>query len=92
MSWRKHHTKKRIKRGDNDDDGWQIDNGDGDSAKAPSALSPRFFNMAVRFLGYTHTEAGFRMIAQLDAEYEDLLRMKQKKTTSDEDFEREDVR
>jgi hypothetical protein len=48
--------------------------------------------MAVRFLGYTHTEAGFRTIAQLDGEYDDLLRMTQKKTTFDEDFEREDVR
>lgn len=91
MPRRKHHTKKRIKRGD-DNDGWQIDNSDGDSAKAPSALSPRFFNMAVRFLSYTHMEAGFRTIAQLDAEYEDLLRMMQKKTTSEEDFESEDVR
>ena len=80
-----------MKRGD-DNDGWQIDNGDGDSAETPSALSPRFFNMAVRFLGYTHTEAGFRTIAQLDAEYEDMLRMMQRKTTFDEDFEREDVR
>ena len=81
-----------MKRGD-DNDGWQIDdgNGDGDSA-SPSALSPRFFNMAVRFLGYTHTEAGFRTIAQLDAEYDDVLRMTQRKTTFDEDFEREDVR
>lgn len=87
----KHHTKKRIKRGDNND-GWQIDNGDGDSAKAPSVLSLRFFNMAVRFLGYTHTEAGFRTIAQLDAEYENMLRMTKRKTTFDEDFEREDVR
>jgi len=79
-----------VKRGD-DNDGWQIDNGDG-AAESPSALSPRFFNMAVRFLGYTHTEAGFRTIAQLDAEYEDILRMMQRKTTFDEDFEREDVR
>ena len=89
----KHRTKKRIKRGDIDD-GWQIDNGDGESADTPSDLSPRFFNMAVRFLGYTHTEAGFRTIAQLDAEYEDMLRMTRRKAagTMDEDFEREDVR
>ena len=81
-----------MKRGD-DNDGWQIDNGDG-AAESPSALSPRFFNMAVRFLGYTHTEAGFRTIAQLDAEYEDMLRMTRRKAagTMDEDFEREDVR
>ena len=80
-----------MKRGD-DNDGWQIDNGDGDSAGTPSVLSPRFFNMAVRFLGYTHMEAGFRTIAQLDAEHEDMLRMTKRKTTFDEDFEREDVR
>ena len=46
-----------------------IDTGEDDT---PRRLSPRFYNIAVRRLGYTHTEAGRRTLAQLADELDDL--------------------
>ena len=51
---------------------WKIDTGEKKSATEGSPLTPRFLNLAVRVLGYTHTEAGFRRLSQLQAELDDL--------------------
>lgn len=65
-----HRTKKRVKRGDESgEDEWRIDTGDQPQS---SSLAPRFRNFAVRELHYTQTEAGFRTLAELDAERIDL--------------------
>lgn len=66
-------TKKRIKR-DDDAEEWKIDTLEEDDEQ-PSALASRFFNIAKRNLGYTHTEAGLRTLCQLDDELRDLNRM-----------------
>lgn len=59
-----------MKRGaEKDEDEWMIDTGDDPKS---SLLAPRFRNFAVRVLHYTQEEAGFRTLAQLDAERQDL--------------------
>lgn len=65
--------KKRIKRDDEAEE-WKIDTFEEDDEPS-SALAPRFFNLAKRNLGYTHTEAGFRTLSQLDEELWDLRNM-----------------
>lgn len=65
--------KKRVKR-DDDAEEWKIDTFEEDDEPS-SVLAPRFFNLAKRSLGYTHTEAGFRTPAQLDEELWDLRNM-----------------
>lgn len=59
-----------MKRDDSAEE-WKIDTLEGDD-ESSSALSPRFFNLAKRSLGYTHTEAGLRTLCQLDEEMHDM--------------------
>lgn len=42
-------------------------------------ISPRLFNLAVRNLNYTHTEAGFRTVAQITAELNDMMELTSKR-------------
>lgn len=65
--------KKRIKRDDEAEE-WKIDTFEEDDEPS-SVLAPRFFNLAKRSLGYTHTEAGLRTLSQLDDELWDLRNM-----------------
>jgi hypothetical protein len=41
----------------------------------PPRFAPRLSNIAVRRLGYTRTEAGFRRAGQIMDELEDLVRL-----------------
>lgn len=66
--------KKRVER-DDDAEEWKIDTLEEDDERS-SVLASRFFNIAKHVLGYTHTEAGFRTLAQLDDEIRDWNRMK----------------
>lgn len=43
----------------------------------PPRFAPRLSNIAVRRLGYTRTEAGFRRAGQIMDELEDLVRLEQ---------------
>ena len=44
-----------------------------DEEEALPRFAPRFYNLAVRRLGYTHTEAGLRRLGQLMDELNDLI-------------------
>jgi len=61
--------------GDDGEDEWQIDSGE-DGENSTLLYSPRFFNLARLCLGYTHTEAGFRTVAQIDDAIRDLEKLK----------------
>ena len=67
------YTKKRVER-DDDTEEWKIDTLEEDDERS-SVLASRFFNIAKRNLGYTHTEAGFRTLSQLDEELWDFGNM-----------------
>lgn len=64
-----------------DEAGWVIDTGDD-----PPRLSPRFRNIAVKRLGYTHTEAGRRTLGQIADELSDLCEMEREAQEGPPDF------
>lgn len=66
-----------------DEGRWVIDTSeDGD----PPRLASRFRNIAVRRLGYTHTEAGRRSPAQILDELADLCEMEKEAREGPEDL------
>lgn len=77
-------TKKRVKR-DHDAEDWKIDTFEEDDEQS-SALASRFFNIAKRALGYTHTEAGLRTLWQLDEEIHDLNKMNEEREQKHDDL------
>lgn len=78
-------AKKRVKRDDNAEE-WKIDTLEEDDIQ-PSAMAPRFFNIAKRNLGYTHTEAGLRTLCQIDDEMRDLNKIIKERDNSRENDE-----
>ena len=64
-----------------DADRWVIDTEDD-----PPRLAPRFRNIAVRRLGYTHTEAGRRTVSQIFDELGDLCEMEKEARDGPEDL------
>ena len=62
---------------------WQIDTGEEENNPIPYA--PQFFNLSKLLLGYTHTEAGFRTIVQLDAELKNMEQLQVKSNKSYDD-------
>ena len=63
------HAKKKINDAQEE---WHIDAADGDGLDG--ICPPRLRIMAVRMMGYTHTEYGYRTLAQIGQELEaDLL-------------------
>lgn len=52
---------------------------------APRRVSPRFRNLAVRRLGYTQTEAGWRTLCQIADELADLAELEKERAEVQED-------
>lgn len=64
-------------------DEWVVDPSEDED---PPRLAPRFRNIAVGRLGYTHTEAGRRQIGQIFDELEDLARLEREAREGPEDL------